>query len=347
MVGAVIVRPDGVIVGEGFHQRAGGPHAEIHALSEAGSGARGSTLYCTLEPCSHHGRTGPCARAIVDAGIRRVVAAMEDPNPLVHGRGFAFLREHGVEVHIGPGADRARELNQPFLTLMRAGRPFVVMKAAVSLDGRIAEAAGRRTTLTSAPANRHAHRVRAGIDAIAVGVGTILADDPLLTAREVHRASPLTRVIFDRQLRTPPRSRVLSTLATGPVIIVTSPAGAAMVGARQALEERGADIVAVPGGNAASEGTLGKHGSLASALMLLGQRHIGHLLLEGGATLYRAAWQERVVDYVRLYVTPMVLGDRGVPLIDDRTFSVATLEDLRVTSCGPDVIMEGYVHRPH
>src|SRR3954466_15270257 len=222
LVGAVVVSDEGVVLGQGFHQRAGEPHAEVHALEAAGSRARGATLFSTLEPCCHHGRTGPCVRRIVEAGIARVVAAVEDPNPAVHGRGFEYLRAHGVAVEVGLGADQSIALNRPFFMLMREGRPFVVLKAATSLDGRIAAAPGRRTFLTSEPANRHAHRVRAEIDAIGVGSGTILADDPDLTARGAYRERPLTRVVFDRRLRTPPGARGPSTAGAGPVIIVTT-----------------------------------------------------------------------------------------------------------------------------
>jgi diaminohydroxyphosphoribosylaminopyrimidine deaminase / 5-amino-6-(5-phosphoribosylamino)uracil reductase len=332
LVGAVLVSPDGVIVGQGFHERAGEAHAEVRALAEAGARARGATLYCTLEPCCHLGRTGPCVSRIVDAGVSRVVAAVEDPNPLVHGRGFAFLRSSGVAVEVGLGAGTAVALNQPFFTLMSEGRPFVVLKAATSLDGRIAEAPGRRTQLTSAAANRHAHGVRAEIDAIGVGVGTIVTDDPTLTARGVYRERPLTRVVFDRRLRTPPQARVLSTPDAGPVIIVTTAPAAGRAELRTALEARGAQI------------EVAADDSFRSALRCLGNRQIGSLLLEGGAGLHAAAWDEHLVDYVRLYITPHTLGADGVPLLADRSFSSAELVDRRIELLGPDVLIEGYVH---
>ena len=332
LVGAVIVSGDGVVVGQGFHQRAGGPHAEVHALAEAGARARGATLYCTLEPCCHQGRTGPCVSRIVDAGIARVVAAVEDPNPAVRGRGFAFLREHGVTVDVGLAAERAVTLNQPFFTLMREGRPFVVLKAAMSLDGSIAAASGSRTFLTSAAANRHAHRVRAEVDAIGVGSGTILSDDPELTARGAYRERPLARVIFDRRLRTPPDARVLSTPDAGPVIIVTTAEAAARAELRRPLEARGAHIeVAVDR-------------TLRAALRRLAERQIESLLLEGGAAVHAAAWDEGLVDYVRLYVTPHVLGAGALPLLAEREFSSEDLRDRRVMPLGPDVLIEGYVH---
>jgi len=334
LVGAVIVSGDGIVVGQGFHERAGEPHAEVHALEEAGRRARGATLYCTLEPCCHVGRTGPCVARIVDAGIVKVVAAIEDPHPLVHGQGFAYLREHGVEVDVGLGAPAATALNQPFFTLVRDRRPFVMLKAATSLDGRIAKAPGQRTLLTSAPANRHAHRLRAEVDALGVGVGTILADDPLLTARGAFRDRPLIRIVFDRHLRTPADAAVLSTARVGPVIIVTTADGADRREARHALENRGADIVV------AADGTF------RAALVCLGARQIGSLLLEGGAALHASAWDEGLVDFVRLYVTPHVIGAGGVPLLGDRDFRTANLLDRRVETIGPDVLIEGYVHRP-
>ncbi len=332
VVGACVVSGDGVVVGQGAHERAGEPHAEVHALDEAGEAARGATLYCTLEPCCHQGRTGPCVSRIVDAGVVRVVAAVEDPNPAVRGRGFAFLRDRGVTVDVGLAAENAVTLNQPFFTLMREGRPFVVLKAATSADGRIAEAPGRRTQLTSAAANRHAHRVRAEVDAIGVGSGTILADDPALTARGAYRERPLARVVFDRRLRTPPGARVLSTPEAGPVIIVTTAAAASRADLRAALEARGAQI------EVAADDTL------RAALERLAARQVESLLLEGGAAVHGAAWDEGLVDYVRLYVTPQVLGPGGVPLLPDRAFSSSALHQRRVLALGPDVLIEGYVH---
>ena len=334
MVGAVVVAPDGVVVGQGFHERAGKPHAEVQALGMAGARARGATLYCTLEPCCHQGRTGPCAPRIVEAGIARVVAATVDPNPVVEGRGFGYLRSRGVDVEVGLRASAAVRLNQPFFTLTRAGRPFVILKAATSLDGCIARARGERTELTSAPANRHAHSVRAEVDAIGIGIGTILCDDPLLTARGVYREGPLVRVIFDRRLRTPPSARVLSTRDAGPVIIVAGAAAAAHREVRTPLEDLGAEIEVTP------------DGSFGAALERLAARQVGSLLLEGGAALHAGAWDEGLVDYVRLYVTPHIMGPDGLKLLDGRRFSSATLVEQHIEPLGPDVLIEGYVHGP-
>jgi diaminohydroxyphosphoribosylaminopyrimidine deaminase/5-amino-6-(5-phosphoribosylamino)uracil reductase len=334
LVGAVVVAGDGEIVGQGFHRRAGEPHAEVLALEEAGTRARGATMYCTLEPCCHVGRTGPCAARIVEAGITRVVAAIEDPNPLVNGKGFDLLRAHGVTVEVGVGAAAALALNQPFLTLMREHRPYVILKAAMSLDGCIAEAPGRRTELTSAAANRHAHGLRAEVDAIGVGVGTVLVDDPQLTARGAFRERPLMRVIFDRRLRTPAHAAVLSTRPLGPVIIITTADAAGDRALREPLEARGAEV------DVAADGTF------RAALDRLAARQVESLLLEGGAALHAAAWDEGVVDFVRLYITPRVIGSGGVGFLEGRNFASADLIDRRVEPLGPDVLIEGYVHGP-
>jgi diaminohydroxyphosphoribosylaminopyrimidine deaminase / 5-amino-6-(5-phosphoribosylamino)uracil reductase len=337
LVGAVVVSPEGVIEGQGFHERAGEPHAEVHALTRAGGRARGATLYCTLEPCCHVGRTGPCVDRIVEAGISRVVAAMEDPNPKVSGRGFAFLRERGITLDIGLRADEAARLNQPFLTMMRKGRPFVILKAATSLDGFVAASAGQRTKLTSPAADRHAHAARAEVDAIGVGSGTVLIDDPLLTPRGAYRERPLTRVIFDRRLRTPPSAKVLSTGDAGPVIIMTTAEEEAHSDLRRRLEARGARIEVAAGP------------TLRAALERLAAVGVGSILLEGGAALHAAAWRERVVDFVRLYVAPQALGPGGVPLGIDQPaepWSWMQLVEPRVEPIGPDTLIEGYVHRP-
>lgn len=334
-VGACVVTGDGVVVGDGCTERAGERHAEIVALEEAGARARDATLYCTLEPCAHTGRTGPCTQRIIAAGIARVVAAMEDPFPLVRGRGFAVLREHGIVVETGIAREEAVRLNQPFLTTVRERRPFVILKAATSLDGRLAVGPGERTQLTSAAAARHVHYQRAQVDAIAIGSGTLLADDPLLTARLVYRERPLTRVIFDRTLRASPDARVFATLSAGPVIILTSiDAQRRHIERGRALKDAGATLMTIEGA------------TLTAAVCALGERGIQSLLLEGGAAIHQAAWDEGIVDYVQLYVAPMAVGPRGPALLEGRAFGLASLFEQRVHALGPDVLIEGYVHRP-
>lgn len=335
VVGACVVTPEGVVVGDGAHERAGGPHAEVYALDEAGAAGRGATLYCTLEPCAHRGRTGPCVERIVAAGIRRVVAALEDPFPLVSGRGFRTLRAHGIEVVEGVERDAAIRLNQPFLTAVRARRPFVILKAATSLDGRTAAQPGVRTPLTSAPALRHAQSVRARVDAIAVGSETVLVDDPRLTVREVYRERPLTRVVFDRRLRTPPSARLFATAAAGPIVVVTcAKTLEAQPDQSARLRDAGATLLPVDGG-------------LDDALRTLVTLDVQSLLLEGGAAVQAAAWDLGLVDYVQLYVAPVWLGPAGVPLLPDRAWSPSALIERRNDVLGPDVLIEGYVHRPH
>jgi len=334
LVGACVVTDDGVVVGDGAHERAGEAHAEVHALDEAGALARAATLYCTLEPCAHTGRTGPCTRRIIDAGVRRVVVAIEDPYPLVNGRGIAELRAHGIQVDVGVEAEAARRLNRAFLMVMKAGRPWVTLKAATSLDARIAEAPGARTALTSTPANLHVQHGRALVDAVAVGSGTVLADDPLLTARDVYRDRPLTRVVFDRRLRTPASARLFTTLDAGPVVILTSSATMHAETTRAAcLRRAGATLIDVPGPG------------LRTALECLPALDVHSIEIEGGAAIHAAAWDEGVVDAVQLYVAPVWLGPQGVPLFGGRGPSLMMLDDRRVELLGPDVLIEGDVHR--
>jgi diaminohydroxyphosphoribosylaminopyrimidine deaminase/5-amino-6-(5-phosphoribosylamino)uracil reductase len=333
MVGAVVVRDDGTIVGQGYHERAGGPHAEVRALDEAGDLARGASLYCTLEPCCHVGRTGPCVERVAAAGIARVIAASDDPNPLVSGKGFEFLRQKGIEVAVGAGRARALRMNRAFFTYTRQRRPFVIMKAATSLDNRVAARCGERTQLSSEDSQRHAHALRAEVDAIAVGSETVRVDDPLLTARWVRRDRPLTRVVFDRRLRISPSARLFSTLDAGPVIIITTPDSIARIPARaRELEQAGAELEPI------------RNGDLQAALERLGARQLTSVLLEGGVMLQTAAWRAGLIDGVHLYIAPVTLGPEGVSWLDTDMLSIAALADRRVTPCGPDVFMEGYVH---
>jgi diaminohydroxyphosphoribosylaminopyrimidine deaminase/5-amino-6-(5-phosphoribosylamino)uracil reductase len=260
---------------------------------------------------------------------------MEDPYHLVHGRGFARLREHGIAVEVGVGSREAARLNQPFVTTIREGRPFVILKAATSLDGRLAAAPGEPTRVTSATAERHVHYQRALVDAIAIGSGTLLADDPLLTARLVYRERPLTRVVFDRRLRATPAARLFSTLSAGPVIIVTSIDAVHRQDRRAGLlEAAGVSLLAL------------ESSDMRDAVRAVGQHGIQSLLLEGGAELHQAAWDAGIVDYVQLYVAPMAFGGHGPALLEGRSFAPASLLEQNVQPLGPDVLIEGYVHRP-
>jgi diaminohydroxyphosphoribosylaminopyrimidine deaminase/5-amino-6-(5-phosphoribosylamino)uracil reductase len=226
-------------------------------------------------------------------------------------------------------------LNQPFVTTIREGRPFVILKAATSLDGRLSAAPGRPTRITSTNAARHAHHQRAQVDAIAIGSGTLLADDPLLTARLVYRERPLTRVVFDRRLRATPEARLFSTLSAGPVIIVTTIEAVRHEQRRAGLlEATGASVLAIAGSE------------IGDAVRAVGDLGVQSLLLEGGAALHQAAWDAAIVDYVQLYVAPMTFGGRGPVLLPGRSFAPASLFEQRIQSLGPDVLIEGYVHRP-
>ena len=332
LVGAIIVSAEGIVVGQGRHPRAGEPHAEVFALEDAGDRARGATLFVNLEPCCHTGRTGPCTRRIIAAGIRRVVAAMPDPNPLVSGKGYDELRAHGIHVDVGLLQDEALRLNRAFTIVQAEGRPMVIAKAAVSLDGRIAVEPGARTAISSAMANRRTQRLRAAVDAVAIGSGTLLTDDPVLTVRDCYRPRPLTRVIFDRQLRTPSTAKVFTTLDAGPVILMTTAAAASRYPERtNALKETGATVI---------EGA----GDLRDDLRALARRDVSTLLLEGGAVMHAAAWRAGVIDRVHLIVAPHALGDRGVKLFDGIDVPLSDLVPFRVDTLGPDTWMEADVH---
>jgi diaminohydroxyphosphoribosylaminopyrimidine deaminase / 5-amino-6-(5-phosphoribosylamino)uracil reductase len=331
MVGAVIVSSDGVIVGQGWHERAGEPHAEVHALAAAGSASSGATMYVTLEPCCHTGRTGPCTRALIAGGIRRVVTAMVDPDPRVAGKGVAELRAAGVDVRVGVCESEARRLNHAFITVKQQARPLVILKSAATMDACVAAAPGQRTAISSRDANVQSHLVRAAVDAIAVGSETMLVDDPLLTARVCVRVRPLVRVVFDRRLRTPPDARIFSTLDAGPVLIVTSLEDAEQRARARRLETRGAAIV--------------EAGDLRAALHALLTHDVSTLLVEGGPTLQASFVEARLADRVHLIVAPHTAGAQGVRWLGaDRLPPLAVVH---AEARGRDVWIEADVHWNH
>jgi diaminohydroxyphosphoribosylaminopyrimidine deaminase/5-amino-6-(5-phosphoribosylamino)uracil reductase len=298
MVGAVLVA-DGAIIGEGWHRAAGTPHAEVHALRAAGARAMGSTLYVTLEPCAHHGRTPPCADAVAAAGIDRVVVAMPDPDSRVGGRGIERLRACGIAVDAGVLEEEARRLNEAYVLHRTLGRPFVTCKSAVTLDGRTAAADGTSQWITGAEARRDVHRLRSRSDAIAVGIGTVLADDPSLTVRGVPSrlaGPPPLRVVVDTGGRTPLRAQVLSDEAPT-LVVVSEDADPDTV---ERLRWAGADVLSVP-----SDG-----GKIVVPVMLaaLGSRGIVSLLLEGGPRLAGGFVSAGCVDRFVFYVAPKLLG---------------------------------------
>jgi diaminohydroxyphosphoribosylaminopyrimidine deaminase/5-amino-6-(5-phosphoribosylamino)uracil reductase len=301
MVGAVLVR-DGQVIGEGFHAELGGPHAETAALAEArarGADPRGATMYVTLEPCAHHGRQPPCVDAILGAAVARVVVASDDPSDKASGRGPELLRASGVEVELADGeeAHAARLLNQAFRKHARTGRPLVVLKSAVTLDGRVATAGGDSKWISSEQSRLLAHRWRTEVDAVCVGIGTALADDPLLTAREVEKPRQPTRVVFDSQARLSPNSRLIRSVGEAPVLVIASPAASA--GRVRGLEAAGATVVVCEG-----EPTDRVRAGLAE----LGRREITSVLLEGGPTLAGSFLDAGELDELRLFIAPIVAG---------------------------------------
>lgn len=298
MVGCVVVQ-HGRVIGEAFHRRAGGEHAEVTALRRAGAHARGATLYVSLEPCAHQGRTPPCAPMVAASGVRRAVVAIRDPNPLVDGAGLRALRRAGIAVTIGVAEDEARALNQRFLVAAAGRRPFVLLKAAMTLDGRIATAQGRSRWITS-PAQRAAGRaLRRLHDAVAVGIGTVLADDPmLLPAPAVDR--PFIRVVFDSALRLPPDGRLARSARRHPVWALTKPGTSAR---RAALEKRGVMVVEVPG--------RGRGVAVPAALRILRRRGVWSLMVEGGSELLGSFLAARRFDEVALFRAPLLMGGRG------------------------------------
>jgi len=298
MVGAILVR-DGAVVGRGYHTYAGVQHAEIIALGEAGESARGATLYLNLEPCSHRGRTPPCVDALIHAGISRVVAPLEDPNPLVAGEGFQKLRQAGITVEIDPThAAEAEKLNLPFLHFMRTGKPLVTLKTAITLDGKISAPDDNRGWITSERARAHVQQLRHDHDAILTGIGTVLADDCRLNDRTgLPRCRPLLRIVLDSQLRLPLDSRMVLS-ATGDVVVVTT--SAASPERRKALEGRGIEVLVLDGS--------GGRADLRGLIQWLGTERYLSLVIEAGSKVNWTALETGCVDRIFFYYAPKILG---------------------------------------
>ena len=335
LVGAVIVR-DGGVVGEGYHLYERKDHAEVAALRQAGDLARGSDLYINLEPCSHFGRTPPCAQAVVDAGIRRAFVALRDPNPLVSGKGIATLLENGIQVNEGLCRGESARLNEKFLHFIQTGRPFVLLKLALTLDGRIATATGESRWITGEAARRVVHRLRYEYDALLVGISTLLHDDPSLDTRGARR-KPLTKVILDSELRTPPQARVFSS--PGRVVIFhcpgASPDRATVLGQKALLlpvrrNRSGLDWDCV--------------------MKWLGEQKITSVIIEGGGQIAASALSSGVVQKVAFFYAPTILGREALPGIGSlnvsRLSQAIRLEDAKRTSLGPDLLIQGYIKGP-
>ncbi len=335
MVGAVLVK-DGRIVGAGYHQEAGGPHAEVFALREASEAARGATLYVTLEPCCHIGRTPPCTRSLIEAGVVEVHAAMVDPNPLMSGRGLAELEAAGIRTVVDEHESEARRLNEAFVAYITRQRPFVIVKYAMSLDGKIATAGKESRGLTGQAWLRELHRLRSEVDAILVGVNTVLTDDPRLTVRTGNDdvRQPL-RVVLDSFLRTPPTARMLAPTNPGKTLIVTtSQAGQDRVAALQAA---GAEVLVM--GDARVD--------IPSLLRLLGARQISSLLVEGGGQVIASFVEAGMVDKVMAVVAPLLIGGSAAPTPVEGKGAATLAEALRldlveVRRVGQEIVITGY-----
>lgn len=334
LVGAVVVR-DGKIIAEGWHRRAGTAHAEIHALNMAGELAAGATLYVTLEPCSHFGRTPPCARAIVEAGIKKVVAAMSDPNPLVAGRGFEILRAAGVEVEVGVLEAEARALNEIFIKWVTKNLPFVTMKFACSLDGKIATVGGESKWISGEASRKFTHHLRDINDAILVGVGTVLKDNPSLTTRLVEGKNPV-RVIVDSNARTPLNSTVVTDKSAQTIIAVTSNAPNEKI---SALKNFGVEIIFAGDGERVD---------LKILMSELARREITSVLVEGGGTIHFSMLKEKLVDKIFAFVAPKILGgENSLTAVAGAGFEklsdAVELKNFTAQKLGEDFLLSGYV----
>jgi diaminohydroxyphosphoribosylaminopyrimidine deaminase/5-amino-6-(5-phosphoribosylamino)uracil reductase len=302
MVGCVLVR-GGRVIGEGWHRRFGGPHAEVHALRSATADPRGCTAYVTLEPCDHFGQTPPCTAALIAAGVGRVVVAIRDPNPRVHGRGLAALRKHGIAVREGLLAAEATALAAPFLKLVRTGRPWVTLKWGQSLDGKLATRGGDAQWITDEVQRRHANRERGRFDAILVGVTTVLMDDPSLTCRSGRPQRVATRVVLDSTLRTPLTAKLVRTAKRTPTWIFGARGAAQRRRAR--LESAGCRVETVPSRPARGAGL-----DLDAVLRALGSARMTNVLVEGGGRLLGAFQDARLADELHVYVAPLLIGGR-------------------------------------
>ena len=336
MVGAVVVK-NGHVVGHGYHRAIGESHAEVVALAHAGKKARGSSLYVTLEPCVHKNkRTSPCVPEIISSGVTRVIVAMVDPNPAVNRRGIHALLQAGIEVADGACGAQASRLNRSFIKLITTGYPYVTLKVASSLDGKISVANGESRWITSVPARRYVHRLRSRVDAVLVGIGTVLEDNPSLTVRlpGENRHQP-HRVIIDSQLRVSPEANVFIAYQGVRMFVACAIADPTK---KALLEKKGVEVIEVSDGNGRV--------SLSDLMVHLGRMGFAHVMIEGGSRISASALETGIVDHVLLMIAPVFLGDCGVRALLEKTTQSAladriTLTDLRVRRIGSDLIIEG------
>jgi diaminohydroxyphosphoribosylaminopyrimidine deaminase/5-amino-6-(5-phosphoribosylamino)uracil reductase len=336
MVGAVIIR-DGRVVGQGWHRRAGTPHAEINALQQAGELAHNATIYVTLEPCSHHGRTGPCVEALIAAGIRKVIIAMTDPNPLVAGQGIHKLREAGIEVVEGVLASEAAKLNEVFIKWISTKMPFVLLKSAMSLDGKIASYTGHSKWITGPESRAYVHELRDVYDAILVGIGTVLADNPSLTTRLEYQGKNPIRVIVDSKARTPVESNVVTDGSVKTIIAVTHEAPQVKV---DALRACGVEVIVC---ESKDEGI-----NLSYLFKVLGEQQITSILIEGGATINASVLEDNLVDKVHWFIAPKIIGGSSAPgPIGGKGIAevnnAKVFEDVHIELIGEDILISAYM----
>jgi len=337
-VGAVIVDDNLRLLGQGYHEQFGGPHAEIGAIREAGEHARGATLYVTLEPCAHHGKTPPCTDAVIQAGLKRVVIAMRDPFPKVNGRGIDLLTGAGIEVEVGLLEKEARRLTAPFRKLTETGLPYVHAKWAMTLDGRIATASGDSKWITSEETRVRGHRLRGRMDAILVGSGTVAADDPMLTARVGAPVRKATRIVFDSQARIPLESQLVTTARETPVLVIAS----ARADAKKVDELRHRDVEVL---QLAHDPSDGRAAAVQTVLEELGRRRMTNILVEGGGQLLGAFFDAEQVDEAHVFLGPKIIGSAEArsPIAGDGCRWIADageFELLSHESIGDDVYLK-------
>ncbi len=335
-VGSVIVK-DGKIIGKGFHKKAGTPHAEIHALRAAGDKARGATIYVTLEPCNHTGRTPPCSHAIVKNGLKRVVVGMVDPNPLVAGTGCDYLEDHGIEVTRDVLTDDCREINRPFIKHISTGIPWVILKAGCSLDGRIAAPDGKCAWITNDQSRAEVHRIRDRVDAILIGSQTAVNDDPSLTTRlKRGKGKDPLRIVLDSQLCLSPKAKMLHQDSDAQTWIFCSQK--AETQKISALEKSGAKVISV---NDGKDGFL----DLSEVLQIIGKAQLNSVLVEGGSAIHGSFLRNGLVDQVSLFLAPIFLGSSSIPVVAD--LNIDKVQDgkrfklTRTRRFGDDVLIEG------
>jgi diaminohydroxyphosphoribosylaminopyrimidine deaminase/5-amino-6-(5-phosphoribosylamino)uracil reductase len=337
MVGAVVVK-DGKVKGKGYHQAIGLAHAEVNAIEDAGARARGATLYVNLEPCNHTGRTPPCTLKILEAGIKRVVVAMEDPNTEAAG-GAVFLKEHGIEVHIGVCEEPARKLNEAFVKYVHSKQPFVLLKCAATLDGRIATRSGDSKWVTGKKARQYVHQLRHAVDAILVGIGTIHADDPSLTTRlDSGEGLDPVRIVLDTHLSISPSARILQLDSNSDTILVTGTGVAETK--KRAVEKKGVRLIELPVHNNGIE--------MQPLLDQLGKMGITSLLVEGGSHVIASAFSSGIVDKILFFYAPKILGgDDGIPICrgpgPELMKDCIRIKNIRVQRFDDDVMIEGYI----